>query len=44
MGSVVNGIKVGGFDSNSQKIILKNGENTLYIGKERYNICFKIII
>ncbi|MBN2461452.1 MAG: cyclic nucleotide-binding domain-containing protein [Candidatus Cloacimonetes bacterium] len=44
IGNIVNGVKIGGFDSSTRKIPLKKGENIIYLGKEHYNVRFKIVI
>jgi len=44
IGNVVNGKKVGGFEGTVRKVQLKKGENLIHIGKEHYNIVFKLII
>ena len=45
IGGIVNGKKVGGLaDESIRKVELKEGENLLYLGKEHYNILFKIVI
>lgn len=45
MGNVVNGVSVGGLDEHTErKIKLSLGDNIIYIGKQRYNLRFRIII
>lgn len=45
IGSIINGEKIGGLDeANPKKVELKSGENKLILGKEHYNISFKIMI
>ncbi|MBN1327128.1 MAG: cyclic nucleotide-binding domain-containing protein [Candidatus Cloacimonetes bacterium] len=44
IGNIVNGIKVGGFEGNNNKVELRKGENIIFLGKEHYKLKFKLIL
>lgn len=45
IGSIVNGEKLGGLDDNCvRKVTLRSGENHIILGKEHYDVAFRIIV